>query len=64
MFPLLPVAPFDVSEVYRRLRARGDIAHQRRHSRASLREALDLNDSLLRDVGITRDEINHALRSR
>lgn len=60
----LPIAPFDVSEVYRRLRARGDLAHQRRQERASLRDALSLDDTILRDVGITRDEINHALRRR
>ena len=35
---------------------------RRARSRRELRVAQDLGDHLLRDIGLTRDEIRHALR--
>ena len=62
MLPSIPYAPFDVSEVYRRLRVRSDAAERRRVERRGFKEMLDLDDHVLRDIGLTRGDVEHVSR--
>ena len=59
MLPSIPYAPFDVSEVYRRLHARQEAADRRRRERQGFREMLDLDDHVLRDIGVTRGDVEY-----
>ena len=59
MLPSIPFAPFDVSEVYRRLSARNTEADRRRLERQGLQEMLQLDDHLLADIGLHRGDVEH-----
>ena len=55
------IAHFDVGGVYRRLHARAERAVTRRRDRRNLRLMLEFDEHILRDIGITRDDIFGAL---
>ena len=61
MLPSMPIAHFDIGEVYRRLNARAAASAQRRLERKGLKQMLELEDHMLRDVGVTRYDVEHAL---
>jgi uncharacterized protein YjiS (DUF1127 family) len=62
MLPSIPFAPFDVSEVYRRLNERSLESERRRIERRGLKEMLSLDDHALRDIGLTRGDVEHVSR--
>lgn len=60
MVPSRSRSPFDLADIYRRLGERRRAARRRRLERAGHRQMLRLDDHLLRDVGLTRGEVERA----
>ena len=62
MFPTIPLAPFDVAGFYRRQKSRADAQRRKRLERQGIREMLALEDNVLRDIGVRRDDVEHVAR--